>query len=84
MAAKKKDVRIAAINGVGLDFSDVARLSRSRGVVTLRHSWADDDGRAQHAVLQCVRSAAAEIVRSGVVSVEIRDRAGFLLDVITE
>ncbi len=72
-------VRNAAIAGLALDIADVAKVDAGRGVITLRHPWADDeDGRVLSAVSRCVRAEAERIAAQTRQDVEVYAVEGHL------
>lgn len=77
----KTNVRIAAIHST-VTAADVARVSRDRRRVTLRHCWVDEDGRAVHAVMAAARALAREIADASGHDVAVIDRDGSTLDVV--
>lgn len=88
MGMSKRDIMIAGESGYGpygsrLDFADVARLSRDKRVITLRHVWPDDtDARVWHAISGVVTRRAVEIAEQTGKSVEIYAKEGFQIEQI--
>lgn len=85
MTTKKQDIRDRAISGLMIDARDLVRVSRrSKGVLTLRHVWRDDeDGRVLNALRSTWRRAARVILSSGnVPSVEVYSAHGDMIDEI--
>lgn len=80
---KKSIIRNCGINGLRLDGTDVARVSRCGTMVRLRHNWDNEDGRAQHAVMSAARDLARNQARRRDVDITIVDNAGYTLDVIS-
>ena len=83
MGMSKRDIMIAGESGYGpygsrLHFSDVARLSRDKKVITLRHVWPDNvDARVWHAVSGVVYARALEVAKETGRRVEIFSKEGF-------
>lgn len=80
---KKHIIRNCGINGLRLDGSDVARVSRDGSCVTLRHSWGSEDGRAASAVMAAARDLARQQARRRDTDVYLVDSMGHTLDVIS-
>ena len=85
----KRHIEIAAESGYGpfgslLSGADVARVSRDRRVVTLRHVWPDDtDARVWHGVEQAAYTLAREVVRRTGRPVSILTAEGWCVDQVT-
>lgn len=79
----KTEIRSSAIGGLPLHALEVARMSRDRRSLTLRHAWEGEDGRAVDAVMMSVRRAARALASARGHDVEVYDRAGHMLDVIS-
>jgi hypothetical protein len=55
----KSQIENAAVSGLPLTCADVASVDAKRGVITLRHAWAEDcDARIWHGVIGPVRAEA--------------------------
>lgn len=84
----KRDIQIAGESGYGpngttIAFRDVARLSRDRRVITLRHVWPDDtDARVWHAVSTVVYRRAREVAAETKRAVTIYAKEGWTIEVI--
>ncbi len=58
----KADIESAGLSGLPVSFADVARVSRSGRVVTLRHNWRDNtDARIWSTVRRAFARGAGEI-----------------------
>ena len=82
--SRKSAIESAALAGLEIHGGDVARISRSGRVLTMRHRWHDDsiDGRISHAVARAAqRLARAQAAKIGA-SVEIRSADDFTIAVI--
>lgn len=76
----KADILDRAINGLSLDGADVARVSRYKRSVTLRHSWKNGDGRAQNAVLGVMREYAQVVANEAEFVVDLYTSNGDCFD----
>lgn len=85
---KKADIELAAMSGYGpygsqLDGLDVARVSRDKRCVTLRHSWPENiDARIWAGVRREAWGLAQRIANETGRSVEIYTHDGITLDQI--
>jgi hypothetical protein len=70
-----------AIAGLRLDPRAVARTSRSRRAITLRHTWtAGDDGRVLDAVRRTWRALARDLAALTGCAIEVYDPSGCMVD----
>ena len=78
----KARIRDRAISGLDVDPAEVARVSRSKRYLTMRHAWQNEDGRASDGVFTAARRLARSVARRTGKSVEIYHRDGSLLAVV--
>jgi len=86
MGMSKRDIMIAGESGYGpygsrLDFADVARVSRDKRAITLRHVWPEDtDARVWHAISRTVTKRAIALANETGRPVEIFSKEGFRIE----
>jgi hypothetical protein len=80
MSRRKSDIENAGLSGMPVAFADVARVSRSKRVVTLRHVWAEScDGRIWSAVRLAVSRGAQDLADSTGRTVEVYSARGHMI-----
>lgn len=72
-------IRNSAIGGLPLDIADIAIVDATRGVITARDAYADDDdGRLLSAVMRCLRAEAERVAGETKQDVEVYAAEGHL------
>lgn len=78
---KKQNIINAGVSGLPLRGIDVARVSRDKRRITLRHAWKDDvDGRVWAAIRAAFGDLARSVVKSTRKSVQVYAYEGYMID----
>ena len=79
----RRDIENAGLSGLPVSFEQIARVSRNKRVVTLRHAWADDvDGRIWSAVRRTFLRGAQKLANETRKSVEVYAKQGWLIEAV--